>query len=74
MPIKRHCEITRRMDFDDLIMNTIRLSEDNDEVLTYYQNKFTDYLHVDEYPSISNHAHIHCGHICRLRGFPVIYV
>ena len=36
------------MDFDDLIMNTIRLFEDNDEVLTYYQNKF-HYLHVDEY-------------------------
>ena len=42
------------MDFDDLIMNTIRLFEDNDEVLTYYQNKF-HYLHVDEYQD-TNHA------------------
>lgn len=42
------------MDFDDLIMNTIRLFEDNEEVLTYYQNKF-HYLHVDEYQD-TNHA------------------
>lgn len=42
------------MDFDDLIMNTIRLFEENEEVLTYYQNKF-HYLHVDEYQD-TNHA------------------
>lgn len=42
------------MDFDDLIMNTIRLFKENEEVLTYYQNKF-HYLHVDEYQD-TNHA------------------
>ncbi|MFC4771652.1 DNA helicase PcrA [Enterococcus hermanniensis] len=42
------------MDFDDLIMNTIRLFEENANVLTYYQNKF-HYLHVDEYQD-TNHA------------------
>ncbi|WP_407856194.1 DNA helicase PcrA [Enterococcus hailinensis] len=42
------------MDFDDLIMNTIRLFEENENVLTYYQNKF-HYLHVDEYQD-TNHA------------------
>lgn len=42
------------MDFDDLIMNTIRLFEENEQVLTYYQNKF-HYLHVDEYQD-TNHA------------------
>ncbi|MEG1503002.1 MAG: DNA helicase PcrA [Enterococcus sp.] len=42
------------MDFDDLIMNTIRLFEENEDVLTYYQNKF-HYLHVDEYQD-TNHA------------------
>ncbi|MDT2601999.1 DNA helicase PcrA [Enterococcus hulanensis] len=42
------------MDFDDLIMNTIRLFEENEKVLTYYQNKF-HYLHVDEYQD-TNHA------------------
>ncbi len=42
------------MDFDDLIMNTIRLFEDNPASLSYYQNKF-HYIHVDEYQD-TNHA------------------
>ncbi len=42
------------MDFDDLIMNTIRLFKDNEDVLAYYQHKF-QYIHVDEYQD-TNHA------------------
>ncbi|MDH6363186.1 DNA helicase-2/ATP-dependent DNA helicase PcrA [Enterococcus sp. PF1-24] len=42
------------MDFDDLIMLTIRLFEEKPEVLSYYQNKFR-YIHVDEYQD-TNHA------------------
>lgn len=42
------------MDFDDLIMLTIRLFEDSPETLQYYQNKF-HYIHVDEYQD-TNHA------------------
>lgn len=42
------------MDFDDLIMNTITLFEKEEEVLSYYQNKFR-YIHVDEYQD-TNHA------------------
>lgn len=42
------------MDFDDLIMNTIRLFQENPDSLTYYQNKF-HYIHVDEYQD-TNHA------------------
>ncbi|MFV0558295.1 MAG: DNA helicase PcrA [Enterococcus sp.] len=42
------------MDFDDLIMNTIRLFKDNPEILAYYQTKF-HYIHVDEYQD-TNHA------------------
>ncbi|WP_071131209.1 UvrD-helicase domain-containing protein [Enterococcus timonensis] len=42
------------MDFDDLIMNTIQLFENHDEVLSFYQNKF-HYVHVDEYQD-TNHA------------------
>ncbi|HIZ54507.1 MAG TPA: DNA helicase PcrA [Candidatus Enterococcus avicola] len=42
------------MDFDDLIMNTIRLFQDAPEVLAFYQNKF-QYIHVDEYQD-TNHA------------------
>lgn len=36
------------MDFDDIIVNTIKLLEIDKEVLEYYQNKFM-YVHVDEY-------------------------
>lgn len=42
------------MDFDDLIMLTIRLFQEHPEVLSYYQNKF-QYIHVDEYQD-TNHA------------------
>ncbi|MDR2833615.1 MAG: UvrD-helicase domain-containing protein, partial [Streptococcaceae bacterium] len=43
-------ELTRSeaMDFDDLIMNTIRLFENHPNVLEFYQRKF-QYIHVDEY-------------------------
>lgn len=36
------------LDFDDLIMVTIELFEQNDEILAYYQKKF-QYILVDEY-------------------------
>lgn len=36
------------LDFDDLIMKTIQLFEDEPEVLAFYQKKFR-YVHVDEY-------------------------
>jgi len=36
------------MDFDDLLVNTYLLLRDNEEVLSYYQNKFK-YILVDEY-------------------------
>ncbi len=36
------------MDFDDLMTNTVRLLEENTDILDYYQNKFR-YIMVDEY-------------------------
>lgn len=36
------------LDFDDLIMQTVRLFEQNPSILAYYQNKFR-YILVDEY-------------------------
>lgn len=42
------------MDFDDLIMYTIRLFQEHPDTLNYYQNKF-HYIHVDEYQD-TNHA------------------
>lgn len=42
------------MDFDDIIVNTVRLLQNNPEVLAYYQRKFK-YIMVDEYQD-TNHA------------------
>ena len=42
------------MDFDDIIVNTVRLFEEHSDVLEYYQNKFK-YIMVDEYQD-TNHA------------------
>lgn len=36
------------LDFDDLILYTVRLFEEQPEILRYYQEKFR-YIHVDEY-------------------------
>lgn len=36
------------MDFDDIIVQTVRLFEENPDVLAYYQNRFR-YIMVDEY-------------------------
>lgn len=42
------------MDFDDIIVNTVRLLKQDAEVLDYYQNRFR-YIMVDEYQD-TNHA------------------
>ena len=42
------------MDFDDIIVNAVRLLQNNPEVLEYYQRKFK-YIMVDEYQD-TNHA------------------
>ncbi|HEP5517297.1 TPA: DNA helicase PcrA [Streptococcus pyogenes] len=42
------------LDFDDLIMMTLRLFDANPDVLAYYQQRY-QYIHVDEYQD-TNHA------------------
>ncbi|WP_165696464.1 DNA helicase PcrA [Streptococcus agalactiae] len=42
------------MDFDGLIMMTLRLFDQNKDVLAYYQQRY-QYIHVDEYQD-TNHA------------------
>ncbi len=49
------------VDFDDLIMLTVRLFEEHPEVLSFYQNKF-HYIHVDEYQD-TNHAQYRLVHL-----------
>ena len=45
---QRQLSRNEALDFDDLIMVTIRLFERVPDVLEFYQNKF-QYIHVDEY-------------------------
>ncbi|KRL94223.1 superfamily I DNA RNA helicase [Levilactobacillus hammesii DSM 16381] len=45
---QRQLQANQAMDFDDLIMLTIKLFKDNQDVLGHYQDKF-QYIHVDEY-------------------------
>lgn len=42
------------MDFDDMIVNTVKLLKEHDDVSEYYQNRFK-YIFVDEYQD-TNHA------------------
>lgn len=51
---QRELRRSETLDFDDLIMLTVRLFEEKPNVLSYYQNKF-HYIHVDEYQD-TNHA------------------
>ena len=41
------------MDFDDLILNTVRLLQENEDVRSHYQRKFK-YVLVDEYQDTNN--------------------
>lgn len=45
---------TNAMDFDDLLYNTVRLFEQNEDILEYYQRRFR-YILVDEYQD-TNHV------------------
>lgn len=45
---QQELEANQALDFDDLIMKTIELFEQDQETLEFYQNKF-HYIHVDEY-------------------------
>ncbi|MCZ8514947.1 DNA helicase PcrA [Paenibacillus filicis] len=45
------------LDFDDLIMTTIQLFQEQPDVLDFYQNKFM-YIHVDEYQDTNRAQYI----------------
>jgi len=51
---QRQLRNSETLDFDDLIMLTVRLFEEDKDTLGYYQNKF-QYIHVDEYQD-TNHS------------------
>lgn len=45
---QKRLEAANVLDFDDIIMKTVKLFSENPDVLSYYQNKFR-YVSVDEY-------------------------
>ena len=45
---QKNLKISNALDFDDIIMQTVRLLKENEDVLRYYQNKFK-YVCVDEF-------------------------
>ncbi|MEG2669459.1 MAG: UvrD-helicase domain-containing protein, partial [Oscillospiraceae bacterium] len=51
---QRKLKFNNALDFDDLIVNTVRLFNECPDVLEYYQNRFK-YILVDEYQD-TNHA------------------
>ena len=54
---KRYAEMLMRnnaMDFDDLLINAVRLFQNHKDILEYYQNRFK-YIMVDEYQD-TNHV------------------
>lgn len=54
MAYQKELRQSEAMDFDDLIMLTLRLFDKKPDVLTYYQQRY-QYIHVDEYQD-TNHA------------------
>ncbi|MBD1370784.1 DNA helicase PcrA [Hazenella sp. IB182357] len=51
---QRKLRANESLDFDDLLMKTVQLLTQDDEVRAYYQRKF-QYIHVDEYQD-TNHV------------------
>ena len=51
---QKRLEEADAMDFDDLLFQTVRLFQENDDVLEHYQNRF-EYIMIDEYQD-TNHA------------------
>ncbi|MBN2980559.1 MULTISPECIES: DNA helicase PcrA [Cohnella] len=56
---QKRLKANNSLDFDDLIMLTIRLFKDVPEVLAFYQNKFR-YIHVDEYQDTNRAQYVLC--------------
>ena len=53
------------LDFDDIIMCTIKLFKENEAVLEYYQKKFK-YIHVDEYQDTNKAQYMLISLLARL--------
>ncbi len=45
---QRRLMLANAMDFDDLLLNTVKLFEENEDILAYWRNRFR-YILIDEY-------------------------
>ena len=61
---EKRLRTNQSLDFDDLIMKTIKLFEDHPDVLEYYQNKF-QYIHVDEYQDTNKSQYLLVKYLAR---------
>ena len=53
---EEHLALSNAMDFDDLLLNVVKLFKENPEILKKWQNKF-DYILVDEYQDTNKIQH-----------------
>ena len=61
---QKRLRTNQSLDFDDLIMKTIKLFEEHPDVLEYYQNKF-QYIHVDEYQDTNKSQYLLVKNLAR---------
>lgn len=54
---QKKLESNNALDFDDIIMKTVQILKENDEVLSYYHRKF-NYILVDEYQDTNGAQYI----------------
>ncbi|MGX6429232.1 DNA helicase PcrA [Levilactobacillus yonginensis] len=64
---QRELQANQAMDFDDLIMLTIKLFKQDQEVLGYYQDKFR-YIHVDEYQDTNDAQYMLVNMLAKKHG------
>ncbi|WP_457641169.1 ATP-dependent helicase [Persephonella sp.] len=53
---EEHLAFSNAMDFDDLLLNVVKLFKENQEILKQWQNRF-DYILVDEYQDTNKVQH-----------------
>lgn len=67
-----HLEKNNAVDFDDIIMKTVKLLEENEDVAEYYQGKFS-YVCVDEYQD-TNPAQFRLTYLLSLKARNIMVV
>ena len=64
---QQRLQAARALDFDDLLLEAVRLFEEAPEVLAHYQDRW-HYLHVDEYQDTNRAQYLWVNALARKRG------